>query len=101
MAQAVRHRLLTAEIRVRFQGSPKGICGGRSDIWTGVSPGKFGFPISIIPRNLHIHKYHLPTTIYELSNSSVVKNTLQQQTMHVQRTHLGDFAYPLLKVEKI
>lgn len=35
--KAVRRRLLTADARFRLQGSPCGICGGRSGIGTGSS----------------------------------------------------------------
>jgi hypothetical protein len=43
IAQAVSHRLLTAEARFRAHGSPCGICGGQSDTGTGFSPSPLVF----------------------------------------------------------
>jgi hypothetical protein len=44
MAQAVSHRPLTAEARVRVRVNPCGICGGQSGTGTGFSPSSSIFP---------------------------------------------------------
>jgi hypothetical protein len=44
MAQAVSHRPLNAEARVRSLVSPCGICGGQSGTRTGFSPSTSVFP---------------------------------------------------------
>jgi hypothetical protein len=48
-AQAVSHRLLTAEARVSVLVSQCGICGGQSGSGTGSSPSSSVPPVSIIP----------------------------------------------------
>jgi hypothetical protein len=56
MAEEVSRRPLTAEARVPYQVSRRGICGGQSGTGTGCSPSYCGFffPISIIPP---VHAY--------------------------------------------
>jgi hypothetical protein len=44
MAQAVSHRSLTAQARIRSRLSPCGICGGQSGTGTGFSPSTSVFP---------------------------------------------------------
>ena len=44
-----------AEAWVRFQASPRGICGGRSDAATGFSPVLLFPPFSVIPPMVHSH----------------------------------------------
>jgi hypothetical protein len=44
MAQAVSHRPLTAEARVRARVNPCGICGGQSGTGIGFSPSSSFFP---------------------------------------------------------
>jgi hypothetical protein len=54
MAQAVSHRPLTTEARVRSQVSPCGICGGQSGTETGFFPRLLRFfPVNFIPPVLH------------------------------------------------
>jgi hypothetical protein len=42
-AQAVSHRPVTAEARVRARDNPRGICGGQSGTGTGLSPSSSVF----------------------------------------------------------
>jgi hypothetical protein len=49
MAQAVSHRPLTAEVRVRFCVSPRWICGGQSGTGTGLFPSLSVSPVIIFP----------------------------------------------------
>ena len=57
MAQAVGHRPLTAEARVRFQASPRGICGGQSRLGQVLLRVFLSSPIIIIPKMLHTHSF--------------------------------------------
>jgi hypothetical protein len=53
MAQAVSHRPLTAEARVRSRVSPCEICGGQSGTGTGFSQSCRFPPVNFIPLVLH------------------------------------------------
>jgi hypothetical protein len=49
MVQAVSRQPLTAEARVRSRVSSRGICGGQSGTWTGLSPSTSVFPYQFYP----------------------------------------------------
>jgi hypothetical protein len=55
MAQAVSRRPLTAEAQVRFQVSPRGICGGQSGTGTGFSPITLVFPCQLHSTSAPLH----------------------------------------------
>jgi hypothetical protein len=57
MAQAVSHRLVTADVRVRARDSPCGICGGQSCTGTGFLSKFFGFPLPILFRRFSPHSH--------------------------------------------
>jgi hypothetical protein len=48
-------RIFTAEARIRARIGPCGICGGQSDIGTGISQSPSVFPFNIIPPLIHIY----------------------------------------------
>jgi hypothetical protein len=55
MVQAVSHRPLTAEARVRFRVSLCGICGGPNAAGTFLFPSSSVSPVSTIPLWLQTH----------------------------------------------
>ena len=55
VSQSVSRRPLNTEVPVRFQVSPRKICGGKSGTWTGLSASIRFSPVSIIPPLLHTH----------------------------------------------
>jgi hypothetical protein len=56
IAQAVIHRLLTAEARLRAQVGPRGVSGGQNDTGIGFSPSPSVFPC----------QYHSTAALYSL-----------------------------------
>jgi hypothetical protein len=71
-------RPLTAEERVRSEGKPCGICGGRSALGTGFSPSIFP-PVIAVSQMRHTRSsiYHRRYT--NLAVDSIVNNTLQKE----------------------
>jgi hypothetical protein len=65
MAQAVSRLPLNADVRVRTQSCPCGVCGGLSVTGTGFSQTSLVFPVSIIPPWLYTH------IIWGMNNRSV------------------------------
>jgi hypothetical protein len=59
MAQAVRHRPLTAEDRIRARINPCGFYGGQSGSGTGFSPISSVSSVNIIPPWFSMLIYHL------------------------------------------
>jgi hypothetical protein len=59
MAQAVSHRLLTAEARVRIPVNPCGICGGQSGSGTGFSLSSSVFSYQYIFHRRSPNSYHM------------------------------------------
>jgi hypothetical protein len=57
IAQAVSHRLLAAEARIRAQGIPCGICDRQSGKGAGFSQSPSFSPVNILPSLLHICSY--------------------------------------------
>jgi hypothetical protein len=66
MAQAVNHRPLAAESRVRSRVSLCGICCGQSGTVTGFSPISSVSPGSIIPPS-----FSVPCIVWGMNNMSV------------------------------
>ena len=83
MAQAVSRRPLSAEVQVRSQNNPRGICGGQSDGRTGFCPSTSISPGSMMLHTLSLTHYHKCHIILE--NDSVNK----QHSRH----GVGSFLY--------
>jgi hypothetical protein len=62
MAQADRHRPLTAEARGQSRVSPRGICGGQSGTGAGFSPSTSVFPCQFHSTGAPLHGKTKKTT---------------------------------------
>ena len=63
MAQAVSRRLLTTEMRLQFQASQCGICGGQSGSGNGFSSSTSDFSFQCYSTNALYLFFHLPPTL--------------------------------------